>query len=123
MRLDPTNILGGIFEDDSHTDTCLLGKGWRTLILHKYSGNISRFSEDIGQLELPIVNATYIARTEYEDEVIIRINQALSKPDEEVLLMSTLKIRYNVTRSEKAPMQFDTISQIALRLRSEEQLI
>ena len=78
MRLDPTDILGGIFEDDSHTDTCLLGKGWRTLIVNKYSANVYGFSEDIGQLELPIVNATYIARTEYEDEVIIRINQALS---------------------------------------------
>ena len=35
MRLDPTDISGGIFKDYSHSDTCLLGKGWRTLTVKR----------------------------------------------------------------------------------------
>ena len=77
MRLDPTNILGGIFEDDSHTDNLLLRNGWITLRVNKHSTNVSGFLENIGQLELLIVDAATIIRTEDEDEVIIRVNQAL----------------------------------------------
>ena len=39
------------------------------------------------QLDLPIVDAETIIRTEDEDEVIIQTNQALSTSNEELLLM------------------------------------
>ena len=81
MWIEPTNIIEGIFEYESHTDTCLLGKVWRIMIIYEYSTKVYRFSEKIVQLELPIVDTTTIVRTENDDGFIIRENQALSKPD------------------------------------------
>ena len=77
--LEPTNISGGIFEDDWNSNTCLLGNVWRNLIFHEYSNNVSVFSYYIGVLELPITDAEIVLKKEDEDEVIIRINQELSK--------------------------------------------
>ena len=64
MRLDPTKILGGIFEYYSNTDTCLLEKIWGVLIVHGYSTNVYGLSYDISQLKLPIFDAETIVRTE-----------------------------------------------------------
>ena len=47
IQLEPTYITGGIFEDNSHAETCLLVKEWETLIVNEYSANISVLSEDI----------------------------------------------------------------------------
>ena len=81
MWLEPTNIIEGIFEYDSHTDTCILGKVWRIMIIYEYSAKFYRLSEKIVQLEPPIVDTTTIVRTENDDGVIINVNQALFKPD------------------------------------------
>ena len=74
MQLELDEILGGIFEDDRKSDTWLLGKRLRTLIGHKYSDNVSGFSEDIRKIELPIVDATTFIRTDDEDEAIVQVN-------------------------------------------------
>ena len=50
MWLEKNDTTGGIFEDDSHADTCLLGKGRKTILVHEYYANVSIFSEDIYQL-------------------------------------------------------------------------
>ena len=60
----PTDILEEKLEDDSHADTCLLSKIWRTLIVNDYSARVYGFSEDISQLELPIVDVATIVSTE-----------------------------------------------------------
>ena len=48
--LEKNEITGEISEDGNHTDTCLLVKVWKNIIVHEYSANVSGFSEDIGQL-------------------------------------------------------------------------
>ena len=45
MQQEMTELSKGIFEDDSHSDNCLLRKVWRTLIVHEYNYNLSRLSE------------------------------------------------------------------------------
>ena len=55
-------------------------------------------------------------RKDNDDEIIIRVNIALSKPDKDVSLMSTFNVRYNGTRNNTAPIQFDPISQIGIVL-------
>ena len=34
-----------------------MGKGWRTLVVHYYYTKVLGYSDDIGQLELPIFDA------------------------------------------------------------------
>ena len=80
MRLDFPEILEGIFEDDGHIDTWILGKGRRTLIVHEHSAKVSVSSEDTSQLYIPIIDASTTLSTENEDEFIIQVNQALLKP-------------------------------------------
>ena len=47
IQLEPNYITGGIFEDNSRAETCLLVKGWKTLIVYEYSANIYVLSEDM----------------------------------------------------------------------------
>ena len=82
IQLDPNEITGCIFEENSHADTCLLGKGCKTLILHEQFLNVSRFSEDIGQLEQYIIDAYTVVMTENREESIIRSNKMISNPDD-----------------------------------------
>ena len=79
-------------------------KGWRILFVNEYPANLLGFSDDIGQLDLPIVDAATTVRTDNGDEIIIQINQALSKPYEDLYLTSTFQVRYNGTRIYTAPM-------------------
>ena len=50
------------------------------------------------------MDAATTVRTENDDEIIIKINKALSKPDEDFFLMSTFQVGYNSTRIDTAPM-------------------
>ena len=43
MHQEISDIVEGILEDDSHTNTCLLGKVWRTLDLDDYSAIVLGF--------------------------------------------------------------------------------
>ena len=53
-------------------------------------------------------------------ETIIRINQALPKPDEYVSLLSTFQVRYNGTGINASSMQFDPRSQFGIVLPNED---
>ena len=53
---------------------------------------------------MPIVDDDTTVRTDNYNEVITRINQALSKPYEDVSLMSTFQVRYNGTIINTSPM-------------------
>ena len=81
-----------------------MGKGWITLYIHDHSAKVSVLSENIGKLGLSIVGADTTVRTDNYNEVITRINQALSKPYEDVSLMSTFQVRYNGTIINTSPM-------------------
>ena len=48
------------------------------------------------------MDAATIVRNENDDEIMILINKALSKPDEDVFLMSTFQVGYNATRINTA---------------------
>ena len=43
MRQDIFDTIKGVLEDYIHAYTCLLGKGWKTLVLHDYSEKVSLF--------------------------------------------------------------------------------
>ena len=73
----------GRMEDDSHADTCLLGKGWKVIYDRGHTCEVEGFSDDIGSLSLPVVYAITVATTSEGEEVIVRVNQALWKPDED----------------------------------------
>ena len=103
-RLDKNEITGGIFEDNSYADTCLLEKVRKNPIVHEYSENLSRLSEDIGKLEIRISDGAKVVRTDNEDEVITGFNPELSKIYEEVSLTSRFQVRFNGTRVDTAPM-------------------
>ena len=75
MQQELSNIIEGIFDDEIHADTFLLGKGWINIVSHDYSTKLLGFSEDILKLELPIVDSPTTLRTDNDDEIIIEINQ------------------------------------------------
>ena len=97
IRQELSDIVEGGLYDDRHADTCLLEKGWRTLVVHDYSENFSGFSYDIEKLDLLIVDNSTTIRTDNDNEMSIRMNQALSKPDKDVSLMSNFQVGYNGT--------------------------
>ena len=53
---------------------------------------------------MPIVDDDTTVRTDNYNEVITLINQALSKPYEDVSLMSTFQVRYNGPIINTSPM-------------------
>ena len=114
MRQKLSSIVVGILEDDSHADTCLIGKVCRTLLTKDYYAKVSGFSEKIGKLKPPIVDDASTVRTDNDDDIIIQIDQSLSKPDENVLLMSNFQGSYNVTRIDTAPMYFNPKPQFGI---------
>ena len=84
-----------------------MGEVWRTSVVHDYFAKISGFSDNIGTLALSIVDAdTTIWKEDYND-ITIRINQSLSKPYEDVSLMSNFQVGYNSTKINAKPMQLD----------------
>ena len=62
------------------------------MVVHNYYARVLGFPEDIRQPELPIVDDATTIRADNNDEIIIRKNQALYKPYEYVLLMSTFQV-------------------------------
>ena len=104
MVTQPIGEERGRLEDDSHADTCLLGKGWRLVHDRGHSCQVEGFSADVGTLSLPIVDAVTVAETTEGKEVLIQINQALWKPDEDHSLLSSFQCRYRGTRLDNVPM-------------------
>ena len=89
-------------EEDSRADTTLLGQGWKVQNVHDYTCTVSGFSSDLGEMTIPVVDAIAVAETTRGDSVILRINQALHKPDEQRSLLSTYQARYNGTRKNES---------------------
>ena len=65
MQQELSKIVEVALEDYSHSDTCLMGKEWITLSIYDYSAKVSGFSDDIGKLELPIVETATTLRTDH----------------------------------------------------------
>ena len=120
MQQDLSEIIEMILEDDIHSYKFLMGYVWITLVVHDYSEKVSSFSNDIGQLDLTIIDADNTLRTENDDEFITRINQALSKPDEDVSLTHTFQVRYDVTIINTERIKFNHISQIGIVIPNED---
>ena len=53
-------------------------------------------------------------------ESILRVNQAVSKPDEPRSLLSTFQARWSGTRVENVPVQYDPDSRFGLVFEDEE---
>ena len=120
MQQDLSEIIEMILEDDIHSYKFLMGYVWITLVVHDYSEKVSSFSNDIGQLDLTIIDADNTLRTENDDEFITRINQALSKPDEDASLTHTFQVRYDVTIINTERIKFNHISQIGIVIPNED---
>ena len=114
MRQELSDIVEGILEDDSHAYTCLMGKVYRTLVIHEYSAKVSGFPEKIGKLKPPIMDDASTVRRDNDDDIIIWIYQSLSKPDEDVSIISSFQVSYNVTIIDTAPMYFNPRSQFGI---------
>ena len=120
MVTQPIGEERGRLEDDSHADTCLLGKGWRLVHDRGHSCQVEGFSADVGTLSLPIVDAVTVAETTEGKEVLIQINQALWKPDEDHSLLSSFQCRYSGTRLDNVPMSQDDRSEYGIVIDSDE---
>ena len=115
-----TEVTYGVFEEDSHADTCLLCDGWRVLVEHDYQCSVSGFSESLGSLSLPVVDAVAKVMTTDGREVLLRVNQALYKPGSSQSLMSTPQVRDSGTRVDTTWVQHDETSNYGVVLDSEE---
>ena len=113
-------ITHGVFEEDSHADTCLLCDGWRVIVKHDYQCTVSGFSESLGSLSLQVVNAVTKTRTTDDRKILIRVNQALYKPGSSQSLMSTPQVRDSGTRIDTTWVQHDETSNFGQVLESEK---
>ena len=77
MGQNISSIVEDNLEDVSYADICLLGKGLRNMVIHGYYEKVLVFSDDILQLELPIMDASTTVRKDDDNKIIIRINQAI----------------------------------------------
>mmetsp|Transcript_13638 Transcript_13638/g.39110 ORF Transcript_13638/g.39110 Transcript_13638/m.39110 type:complete len:168 (+) Transcript_13638:474-977(+) len=110
----------GFLEEDSRADTTLLGQGWKVQNVHDCTCTVSGFSSDLGEMTTSVVDATAVAETTRGDSVVLRINQALHKPDEQRSLLSTYQARYNGTRVDSTPPLFDDKSLFGIVLPGED---
>ena len=116
----PEVLEEGVIEDDTHADTCYLGKGWRVVTEHDYTTEVSGFTDGIGSVNLPVVDALGVATTKDGREVILRINQALYQEGEDRSLLSTFQARWSGTRVDNVPVSQDPTSEFGIVLHSEE---
>ena len=69
-----------------------------------YYTKFSGFLDNIGKLELPKLGSATTVRMENYNGIIIQINQAITKPDGDVSLMSNFQVKYNVTIFDTSQM-------------------
>ena len=111
----------GLIEEDSRADTTLLGRGFRVITVHDYTCSVTGFSSDLGELEaVSVVDAVTVAEDTKGNAVLLRINQALHKPDEKRSLLSTYQVRHNGIRVDATPVQFDKTSAFGIVLPKED---
>ena len=82
-------IKKGCLEDDSHADTCMLGKGFYVTQNHDITCNVSGFTSSLATMCLEIVDAELVVIDSRGDKCILIIHQGIYKPYEERSLLST----------------------------------
>ena len=110
----------GILEDDSHADTCLVGRGFRVVNEHGHSAEVEGFTDRIGTIKLQVVDAITVAKTSEGEDVLLRVNHCLHQPDEERSLLSSFQVRHSGTRIDSTPMQHDDRSLFGIVLDTEK---
>ena len=95
----------GRLDGDTHSDTCLLGKGFAIINTHAYGCQVSGFTSSLGSMRLNIVGAETVVTDAHKDEAILMINQGIHKPDEERSLLSTFQARWSGTKIDNDPVQ------------------
>ena len=65
-----------------HTDTCMVGKGFRIINTYDNNCKVGGFKDRIGLILLDFVDVVAVASNGYDNEVILRINKDVSKPIE-----------------------------------------
>lgn len=113
-------IVTGILEDDSHADTCLVGRGFKVVNEHGHSAEVEGFTDRIGTIKLQVVDAITVAKTSEGEDVLLRVNHCLHQPDEERSLLSSFQVRHSGTRIDSTPMQHDDRSLFGIVLDTEK---
>ena len=116
----PEVVEVGRLEEDSHADTTYVGKGFKVVTEHDYTATVSGFSDGIGTMSLPVVDAVTVAKTADGMEVMLQFNQALYKADEERSLLSTFQARWSGTRVDSVPMSHDPTSLFGIVIEDED---
>ena len=110
----------GRLDDDTHADTCLLGKGFIVTRTHEYGCQVSGFTSSLGSMRLNIVDAETVVTDADGEEAILVIHQGIHKPDEERSLLSTFQARWSGTKVENDPVQHNPASRFGLIFQNEE---
>ena len=67
-------------EDDSHADTCMLGKVFYVTQNNDITCDVSGFTYSLGTMRLEIVDAETVVTDSRGDEFILVIHQGVYKP-------------------------------------------
>ena len=104
----------GRLDDDTHADTCLLGKGFMVTKTYEYGCQVSGFTSSLGSMRLNIVDAETVVTDADGEEAIIVINQGIHKPDEDRSLFSMFQAMWSGTRVENDLVQHNPDSRFGL---------
>ena len=85
MYVTSNNIAGNVIkedclEDNSHSDTCMVGKGFYVTQKHNITCDVSGFTYSLGTMRLEIVDAETVVTDSRGDEFILVIHQGVYKP-------------------------------------------
>ena len=80
-------VESGRIDNETYADVFMVGKGFNIINTYNYDCKVVGFMDEVGLIRLHVVDAVVVARTGDENEVIIRINQAVSNPNEEQSLL------------------------------------
>ena len=67
----------GCLEDNSHADTCMLGKGFYVTPKNNITCDVSDFTSSLGTMCLEIIDAEIIVTDSRGDECILIIHQGI----------------------------------------------
>ena len=102
------------FEDDTHTYTYAVGKGfYKEHYLDQYF-IVKPFLDSYEGKKFPIFNTLYCFDNKYGQSYITCVNQALYFEDEEVALMSTFQARASGSVVRNIPKHFEKNSPLSI---------
>ena len=70
-----------MLNDDIHADKCLVRKVFRIINRYYCAYKAGGFTNGLGSIQIDVVDAVAMEKNGGDNEVLIRINQAVSKPD------------------------------------------